>query len=485
VDTDPGVFMLPSRPTVRRRPRRRVTAPLTSSRSGPEPSGPSRHLLRWTAIQIAAATFVIVIIARTTPVRASIALPWAGLSPDLAIPAGMAFWLIFGLLGGLRARARPGGSVMTFSMPFIVAGTLLGGPLAGGLLGLFSELELREIRTQPWYGTLANHAMSILAAIAAAIAGDVVQGLVGPLLPVQASFFVVALATALAFVTVNVILVIPTLALKGGIGFAEASRSNDAGFRSTSTGEAILAWLMASTYLTVGWWAPIVCAVLVLIVWKTFDQGEAARHDDLTGLLNIDGFRPCGEAALAAARRGSRASTLVLLDLEKFKDVNDTYLQPAGDEVLRAIGQRLLAAVRATDSVARPHGDEYEVLFDGVGDADLVLQLATRIQKRIREPIRLRQRGVDVAVDVSIGIVVMELDEPRSYDELHELANSRLERAKALGAGIVASGEEDAEALERRQAMGPRRPSDRRRPDSSEPERLVGAEDRPQPGDAV
>src|SRR5450759_2323923 len=146
--------------------------------------------------------------------------------------------------------------------------------------------------------------MSILAAIAAAIAGDVVQGLVGPLLPVQASFFVVALATALAFVTVNVILVIPTLALKGGIGFAEASRSNDAGFRSTSTGEAILAWLMASTYLTVGWWAPIVCAVLVLIVWKTFDQGEAARHDDLTGLLNIDGFRPCGEAALAAARRG-------------------------------------------------------------------------------------------------------------------------------------------------------------------------------------
>jgi len=444
-----------------------VTKPAPPPPRIPPPSSadsqvPSRYLAVWVAVQIATAACVIVGVARTTSLRPAIGLNWPGLSLGAAIPAGMVFWLAFGLLGGLRARARAGGSVMTFSMPFIVAGTLLGGPLAGGLLGLFSEFEFREVRTQPWYGTLANHAVSILAAVSAAIAGNVVAGIADDLLPGQAAlaFFVVALVTALTFAVVNIALVIPTLALKSNIGLRDASRSYDASFRATSLGEAILAWLMALTFVTVGWWAPIACVALVLIIWQAFDRAEALRRDEKTGLLNDFGFAPRLASALDAARLGRHRAALVLLDLDKFKVINDVWLPESGDEVLRVTGRRLLAAVRGTDSVARTNraGDEFTVLFENVDDEQVALRLALRLQDAIRQPIRLRAHGVDVVVDVSIGVVLLERGERRSQDDVVTLVNSRMEHGKELGSGVVVSGEEDASALERRIEIGSRRP---------------------------
>ena len=436
------------------------TAP-SPSPSSADSQRPSPHLALWVAIQIGAATSVTVWVASTTSLRASIAFPWPGLAGPDAIPIGMAFWLVFGLLGGLRARLRAGGSVMTFSMPFIVGGTLLGGPLAGALLGLVSEFELREIRTQPWYGTLAIHAVSILSAVAAATVGDWVRLTVELVVPGQPAltFFVVALATALVFSVVNIGLVIPTLALKSNISIPEASRSYDATFRATSLGESILAWLMAVTYSTVGWWAPIACVALVLIIWQAFDGLEALRRDEKTGLLNHIGFAPRLDAAIEAARLGRHGAALVLLDLDKFKEVNDAYLEEAGDEVIRVTGRRLLAAVRGTDTVSRTNraGDEFMVLFENVDDEAVAVHLAARLQTAIRQPVHLKRYGKDVSVDVSIGVVVLGLGDHQSHDDLIRLVNSRMKRAKELGSAIVSSGVEDARALERRIAVGPRR----------------------------
>jgi diguanylate cyclase (GGDEF)-like protein len=440
-----------------------MTAPSIPPPSSADSLVPSRLLRPWIGLQIAAAALGLVVAAKSMPILASIALPWSGLDSGVAVPIGVAFWLAFGLIGGLRARTRAGGSVMTFSMPFIVAGTVLGGPFAGALLGLFSEFEIREIRTLPWYATLSNHAVSILSAVMAGVLGEIATHVLAntPLVRDQPAmaFFIVALVTAFAFAAANVALVIPTLALKNNIGLADARRSYDASFRATSVGEAVLAWLMAVTYVTVGFWAPIACVVLVLIIWQAFDGGEALRHDEKTGLLNELGFAPRITAALDAARLGRHSAAAVQLDLDQFKAINDVYLEEGGDEVIREVARRLLAAVRGTDSVARSHlaGDEYYVLLENIADLEVAVRLVARLQATIRQPLLLRSHGVHLSVHASAGVVLLELGTRLTKDALYTLLNSRMKRAKHTASRIVSEGDEDAAALERRKSLGPGR----------------------------
>ncbi len=419
------------------------------------------RLALWVAVQVLAATGMFAIVLANISLRGEIALPWPGLAPDTALMAGIVFWLVFGLLGGVRAHARPGGGVMTFSMPFIVAGTILGGPLAGGLMALVSELEARELRTQPWYGILANHSVSIIAAIAAAWAADLARSVFTPALPAQQPlvFFVVAMVTAAVFAVVSFVLVVPTLAIRGELSLAEASRSADATFRATSVGEGILAWLMAATYPLIGWWAPIACVVLILITWQAHDRSEALRHDDKTGLFNDAGFNPRLSAAVETARKGHRSAAFVLLDLDRFKAVNDIWFYEAGDEVLRATALRMLAGVRATDCVARMNraGDEFAVLLDDIRDVAMAQRLAERLQSRIREPIRLRSRDGVVDVDASIGVVFLECGTSLTAADVVRIADARMQRGKSLGSGIVVDGDDDEAAFAERLARVPSR----------------------------
>ncbi len=419
---------------------------------------PSKLTL-WVVFQILAAGVGMTAVVAAGYLRREIALPWPGLSPQAALIGGLAFWLGFGLLGGIRAAERPGGSVMTFSMPFIVAGTVLGGPVAGGLMGLVSEMEIRELRSQPLRGILSNHAVSMLAAIAGGLAGEVARGLLAKPLagdPTLA-FFIVASVTAFGFALANLVLVIPTLAMRSDVSLREASRIIDTSVRTTFLAEGILAWLMAASYLAIGWWAPIVSIVLALIIWQAHNRLEALRHDEKTGLLNDLGFNPALAAAVDRARSGEQRAAVLLLDLDHFKTVNDTYLYESGDEVLRVTARRLLAAVRATDAVARLNraGDEFSLVLNDVPDLAAALRLATRIQDRIRQPIRLHAYEIDVHVDASVGIVMLDGQTTLSPGEVMKLANVRMDRGKALGSGIVALGDEDTVAREERLARRP------------------------------
>jgi diguanylate cyclase (GGDEF)-like protein len=410
----------------------------------------------WVVLQITAAAAAMGGVVAAGYLRREIAMPWPGLSPNAALIVGVAFWLGFGLLGGIRANQRPGGSVMTFSMPFIVAGTVLGGPVAGGLMGLVSEMEIRELRSQPLRGILANHAVSMLAAIVAGLAGEVARMAVAePLASQQAlAFLAVAGVTGLVFAVVNLILVIPTLAMRADVSLREAGRIIDSSVRTTFLAEGILAWLMAASYMAIGWWAPIVCIVLALIIWQAHNRLEALRHDEKTGLLNDLGFLPRLAAAVDRARNGEKRAALLLVDLDHFKAVNDTYLYESGDEVLRATAHRLLVAVRATDSVARLNraGDEFALLLDDVPDLGMALRLATRIQDAIRQPVRLQAFDAEARVDASIGIVLLDREAALSSAEVLKLADARMLRGKALGSGIVALGDVDAGAVDAWQA---------------------------------
>jgi diguanylate cyclase (GGDEF)-like protein len=88
-----------------------------------------------------------------------------------------------------------------------------------------------------------------------------------------------------------------------------------------------------------------------------------ALHDALTGLATRLLLRDRLDTAVDAARRRQTGLALLMVDLDKFKDINDTFGHHAGDEVLRVTADRLLAAVRKADTVARFGGDEFVVLL--------------------------------------------------------------------------------------------------------------------------
>ncbi|NEU14121.1 EAL domain-containing protein [Methylobacterium sp. BTF04] len=157
-----------------------------------------------------------------------------------------------------------------------------------------------------------------------------------------------------------------------------------------------------------------------------------ARHDVLTGLPNRAMFGERIEEALAHLGRGTPFAVLCL-DLDRFKEVNDTLGHPVGDDLLRAVADRLRACVREIDTVARLGGDEFAVILVDVDSPEQAAILARRIIEIVSEPYDLD--GHDVAVGVSIGICFAPGD-GILCDKLLKNADVALYRAKADGRGI-------------------------------------------------
>ncbi len=159
---------------------------------------------------------------------------------------------------------------------------------------------------------------------------------------------------------------------------------------------------------------------------------QLALYDPLTGLPNRAHFFQQLEAlADVAAQRSTRPLALLLLDLDGFKQVNDTLGHPAGDTLLKEVGRRLLRGVRSADLVARLGGDEFVVLARGA-DEHAALVLAERIARELERPIRVD--GQVVEIRCSVGIAVSKPEEIDVTRLLRD-ADIALYRAKALGRG--------------------------------------------------
>jgi diguanylate cyclase (GGDEF)-like protein len=128
-----------------------------------------------------------------------------------------------------------------------------------------------------------------------------------------------------------------------------------------------------------------------------------ASHDALTGLPNRTLFTECTTRALGDAARDEAGLAVLLLDLDRFKEVNDTLGHQYGDELLRQVAARTTGALRAGDVIARLSGDEFAVLLPGASEADAAA-LAARLQGELHRSFALDDVGVDV--EVSIGIAV-------------------------------------------------------------------------------
>jgi diguanylate cyclase (GGDEF)-like protein/PAS domain S-box-containing protein len=158
---------------------------------------------------------------------------------------------------------------------------------------------------------------------------------------------------------------------------------------------------------------------------------HAALHDALTGLPNRTLILDRTEQMLSRARRSRQSVAALFIDLDNFKDINDTLGHEAGDKLLRALAQRFEGMLRASDTVGRMGGDEFVVLTESVSEAAGPEMVAERIQDVLREPFHVEGfETVPLIVSASIGIAIG--DRP-SADELLRDADIALYRAKALG----------------------------------------------------
>jgi diguanylate cyclase (GGDEF)-like protein/PAS domain S-box-containing protein len=171
-------------------------------------------------------------------------------------------------------------------------------------------------------------------------------------------------------------------------------------------------------------------------------------HDALTGLPNRTLFNDRTAHALDRSRRVGTAVAVLLLDLDRFKVVNDSLGHAAGDELLIAVARRLLDCLRPGDTVARLGGDEFAVLIEDTDDPIESLHVAESILEVLRRPFALA--GREVFVTACVGIAISTPADDRG-DELVREANVALHQAKSEGTArtVVFDTEMNARAVQR------------------------------------
>ncbi len=156
-----------------------------------------------------------------------------------------------------------------------------------------------------------------------------------------------------------------------------------------------------------------------------------AHHDALTGLANRAALVQRIDEAAARQRRSAEPFTVLLLDLDRFKQVNDTLGHLAGDAMLTEVAGRLKSLLRETDVLARLGGDEFAIIQAGGTDQhQAAMSLAERIIEMIGKPFHID--GGDITIGTSIGIALAPENEPNS-DTLLKMADLALYRAKSAG----------------------------------------------------
>jgi len=156
---------------------------------------------------------------------------------------------------------------------------------------------------------------------------------------------------------------------------------------------------------------------------------ELAFHDPLTQLANRNLFRDRVQHAIARARRGEKYPAVMFLDVDNFKNINDSLGHDAGDRLLQAVSQRIIHTSRSSDTVARLGGDEFGVLLEGAGTAAEVQRVADALIEALGVPFSLD--GREVRVTASVGVAYSAAD--TTAKELLSNADLAMYHAKAAG----------------------------------------------------
>ncbi len=175
---------------------------------------------------------------------------------------------------------------------------------------------------------------------------------------------------------------------------------------------------------------PIALTVARALRRQAEENEHLAMHDQLTGLPNRNLLKDRLDQAVAQSSRSGRQTGLLFIDLDRFKDVNDTLGHRQGDILLGQISTRLADAVRDADSVARLGGDEFAVVVPDIADPTVLVALAERFTELLHVPFEIN--NLTVNVDASIGVTIFP-DHGTDAETLMQRADIAMYAAKGAG----------------------------------------------------
>jgi diguanylate cyclase (GGDEF)-like protein len=355
------------------------------------------------------------------------------------------FWVIaaLALVGELRPIVTPGKSAPdsgATSLTFCFAALLYWGLPTAALLRCITMLAAAVAGRQAPFRAAFNAAQATLslgAAAAVVEAAGLHPAPLAPWVPTGRDLGVVGLA-ALGYFVCNFLLV--------GIAVAVHERASIvATLRRALPYQAFVNLVLLSA-------APLVVVVMarsVLLVLlfllplaavyanaaMSLEREHQALHDELTGLPNRTLLNRRTTEVLAGVARSGGMAGFLLLDLDRFKEVNDTLGHPVGDGLLRIVAHRLTHSVRPGDIVARLGGDEFAVLLPSVKAITAAREVANRLRAALAEPIRLE--GMSLEVEASVGIALYPRD-ATAVDGLMQRADVAMYLAKERHSGVEA-----------------------------------------------
>ncbi len=380
---------------------------------------------------------------------------WAGVGVQCYVLA------VFLVVGELRAIPVPRGDdttdALTVSSTFATALVLIG-PLSLALVAQALAVAMDDaVQKRPRRILLFNIGQYLLTLTAArvafcAVADEPVLALTTEL---TARHVLAALLAGAVYFVVNNGLVATAVALSTGLALTEVL-ADDVRFQLATS--SILLGLAPVTAHAANF-SVIMLPLLLLPMLgvhsnarMALNRQREALHDNLTGLPNREFFRRRAEKALLTSEALGADLAIMILDLDHFKEINDTLGHHVGDEVLREVATRLVETAPQGVTVARLGGDEFAAVLAEVGSHQDVLDLAAVIAERLREPIVVD--GVRMGVQASIGISVAPAG-TESVQTLLKQADIALYRAKSARGDVqVYRPEIDRHTVERLSLLG-------------------------------
>ena len=372
-----------------------------------------------------------------------LAMAWLSARELQLLTASPAFWVVAGLivLGELRPIVTPGSTeedggttstIFTFAMLLYV-----GMPVAAALQAAATVLAGILTRKAPFRTAfnVAQYTLSLAAAGLVLRMYGVMPRPADPWVVSGGDLLIVGLAAAAYFV-----------ANDGLVGIAVALHEREPITRTLRSDLAYQALVnvallsLAPVVVVMLDRSPALLPLLVLPLIAVYANAaislkreHQAHHDGLTGLPNRKMLLARTAEALAEAGRRERRSGLLLLDLDRFKEVNDTLGHPTGDRLLQLAAQRLRHGVRPGDLVARLGGDEFAVLLPSVRDFGAAREVAARLRAALAEPFRLD--GMLFDLEASVGIALYP-DHAPDCQLLLQRADVAMYVAKERRAGV-------------------------------------------------
>jgi diguanylate cyclase (GGDEF)-like protein len=343
---------------------------------------------------------------------------------------------LLGELMPLKVYTRGAEGETTTSTTFALALLIAGGVEAalGGLL--LANLVADIVRRKPMRKVAFNMAQYALSVSAAAL----VLGALSDLPHAGEFHFATGdlpaiLAAAVVFFIVNTSLVAAVIAMVEGVGIWRYL-VNDWFSQASTTG--LMLGLSPIVVLAADY-SLVLVSLLFLPLFAIHRGGRAAIakehqsvHDALTGLPNRVLFRDRVEQAIYTGTRAGQGCSVMLMDLNHFKEINDTLGHHQGDRLLQEVAARVRATLRASDTVARLGGDEFGILLHGVADPTQAAIVARDLLDRLREPFTVDATTLQVGGSIGVACHPAHGDD---VETLIQRADIAMYAAKATSSG--------------------------------------------------